>query len=135
MLRALTGELLCRNLDAALALVPPSMERSLEMNLARRANHLWSSEEDSELTGLMDDGQSAKAIAIKLKRTTLLIRRRAEILKASWRRKKTSTEKPALRKGPPKLSWTPEEDETLRALAQTQSAAAIADGLNRNNSL
>ena len=52
--------------DAAPALAPPSSERSIQMNLARRANHSWSSEEDSELTGLMDDGQSAKAIAIKL---------------------------------------------------------------------
>lgn len=53
-----------------------------------RSNDPWSIEEDKQLRRLMAEGNSARAIAARLKRTTRAVRRRAERLHLSWRKRK-----------------------------------------------
>ncbi len=50
-----------------------------------RSNEPWTPQEDSELSIRMAD--TARAIATHFSRTTRAIRRRAERLKLSWRKK------------------------------------------------
>jgi hypothetical protein len=90
----------------------------------------------------MASGKPARTIAADLKRTTRSVRRRAEILKLSWKGKATlaaskarpGSQDSTIVKIPPIASprWTPQEDESLRRLLKEgQSVSAIAERLKR----
>jgi hypothetical protein len=111
------------------------------MNLIRRPRRPWKSEEDDQLRLSMTSGRSAPEIAVALERTTRSVRRRAEILKLSWKGKSTlrlgeakpnqvgSASVKALIASP---RWTPEEDDRLKRLAEEgATASAIAERLRR----
>jgi hypothetical protein len=102
----------------------------------------WSSDEDDQLRSDMASGKSARTIAADLKRTTRSVRRRAEILKLSWKGKTTLAASKA--SADPQHStivkipliasprWTPQEDESLRRLLKEgQSVRTIAERLKR----
>jgi hypothetical protein len=53
-------------------------------HVAARSREPWAIEEDNELRTSLAEGQTARTIANRSKRTTRAIRRRAEILGLSW---------------------------------------------------
>jgi hypothetical protein len=52
--------------------------------VASRSREPWTIEEDNQLRTSLAEGQTARTIAIRSKRTTRAIRRRAEVLELSW---------------------------------------------------
>jgi len=52
-----------------------------------RSGKEWSCREDQLLTSLIMGGRSASQVAAALLRTTRAIRKRAEVLKVSWKRR------------------------------------------------
>ena len=89
----------------------------------------------------MTNGKSAPTIAAQLKRTTRSVRRRAEVLKLSWKGNSISVvgSKPDhVASTSAKIDlvanprWTPEEDDRLRRLVEEgRSAAVISERLKR----
>ena len=52
---------------------------------ASRSNYPWSQAEDERLCVLIESRMSASRVAVSLQRTTRSIRRRAEVLRISWK--------------------------------------------------
>ena len=82
----------------------------------------------------MTNGKSAPTIAAQLKRTTRSVRRRAEVLKLSWKGNSISVvgSKPdPVASTSAKIDlvanprWTPEEDDRLRRLVEEGRSAAV----------
>jgi hypothetical protein len=89
----------------------------------------------------MASGKPARTIAADLKRTTRSVRRRAEILKLSWKGKATlaaskarpGSQDSTIVKIPLIASprWTPQDESLRRLLKEGQSVSAIAERLKR----
>jgi hypothetical protein len=61
------------------------LTRSREDKIAIQRRRRWTSEEDNRLRCCVAAGETVPTIATKFERTTRAIRRRAEILKLSWK--------------------------------------------------
>ena len=111
--------------------------------MTTRSREPWSPEEDHELGMLMANRKPAPMIADHLKRTTRSVRRRAEVLKLSWKGNSASgetgvfklTNVSSTRVNLPHVAspqWSSDEDDRLKQLAKEgQSAREIAERLKR----
>ena len=77
-------------------------------------------------------GAKVPRISQCLRRTTRSIRRRAEILKISWKAAKSQYSRPTQQKGPAPARWHAEEETLLREMILVgQKEDAIAMALQR----
>lgn len=127
---------------SALKLSKGNARAEAESDIATRSRRPWRPEEDRLLRIGMANGRAATTIAAQLKRTTRSVRRRAEVLKLSWRGNSVTEAGPkpdsgvsadmttALVANP---RWTPEEDDRLRRLVEEgRSALVISERLKRS---
>ena len=92
----------------------------------------WSASEDEWLTRMVAAGAKVPRISQCLRRTTRSIRRRAEILKISWKAAKPHRPPPAKRKGSAALPWQADEETLLRQMILAgDKEEAIANRLQR----
>ena len=85
------------------------------MHNASRSAYPWSQAEDELLGGLIRSRISASSISVILQRTTRAVRRRAEVLKISWKaaRAQSTYMRPVRPKRIAPLKWTMKEDQLL----------------------
>ena len=97
-----------------------------------RFNQPWSLSEDEWLTRMAASGAKVPRISQCLRRTTRSIRRRAEVLKISWKAAKSHYPRPTQRKGLAAARWQAEEETLLREMILVgQKEDAIAMALQR----
>jgi hypothetical protein len=75
-----------------------------------KSNGPWTAQEQDLLRAMISNGENAASIARRLNRTTRAVRRRAEVLKLSWKAGRARAVQPSRAKRPPFVPWRADEE-------------------------
>ena len=99
----------------------------------RRSNESWMAEEEYLLSTMILNGENAAYIARRLNRTTRAVRRRAEVLKLSWKAARVGLNAPRAKR-PAFARWKADEELAVERLFKAgHSEEQISRQLGRTN--
>jgi len=81
-----------------------------------KSNDPWTEDEQDLLRAMILNGENAVSIARRLNRTTRAVRRRAEVLKLSWKAARARAAQASRTKRPPFVQWGADEERLLKQL-------------------